>query len=154
MEWVNEVRRELELLQREFATLRDEVAVARGLTDLRREVEQARSEVPRVPEVVSGLEKTQKHLERELAKTKEKLRTVRTNQCIADYRLAELDKATAARSKALELKVETTTQRFEMREVHPDAQRALRDFARETLKSTRRDEKIWVFDPGPAAGTA
>jgi hypothetical protein len=33
---------------------------------------------------------------------------------------------------------------------------ALRDFAAETLKSNRtaRSETIWLFDPGPTAGTA
>jgi hypothetical protein len=53
----------------------------------------------------------------------------------------------------MEMKFETTVSSFEMREIDPNAARALRDFAAETLKGNR-GETIWHFDPGPTAGTA
>jgi hypothetical protein len=97
------------------------------------------------------MEKGQARLEHEIKTTREKLKRVRVDQSIANHSLSKLREQSEARSTALELKVERTS--FEM-QVHPDAAAALRKFAAETLESTRRDEKIWIFDPGPAAGTA
>jgi predicted RNase H-like nuclease (RuvC/YqgF family) len=139
----------LELLRRELATVRDEVAVERGLRDLRSEIEDARAQVPKLPAIAARLEAGQERLRREIETTQGKLSRVRTNQCITDYRLAELRKATERRSTALELKIETTVSSFEMREVHPAARAGLRAFAAETLKGTRDDGKLWLFDPNP-----
>jgi predicted RNase H-like nuclease (RuvC/YqgF family) len=146
------MKRELELLRREVVQLREQVGLERELKELRSEVGQARGEIPKVPAIVEQLEAKQARLKRELETTREKLKNMRVDQAIASYRLAELDKATAKRAKALELKVETTS--FAMREIDPGAAAALRDFATKTLESARRDEKVWVFDPSPAAGTA
>jgi hypothetical protein len=78
---------------------------------------------------------------------------VRTDQSLIDRRLAKLSEATAARSTALEMKIETSVSSFAMRgEMHPDAAAALRKFSAATLEST--SEKLWVFDRGPAAGAA
>jgi len=147
------LKRELALLQREVVQLREQVGLERVLKSLRDEVEAARSEVPKVPALVAQLEKDQAHLKREVRTTREKLKTVKINQTIADYRLAQLDKTTQARASEIEMKIETTVG-FAMRELHPAAAATLRGFATESLKSTRRDEKIWIFDPGPTAGAA
>ena len=117
---------------------------------MRREVEEAREQVPRLPAIVGQFKTEQARLQREVATTKEKLTRVRVNQSQTDFRLAELTKAAAARSTALEMKVERTS--FQMREIDPAAQRALRDFAAAAI--TQRDEKIWVFDPNLTAGVA
>jgi hypothetical protein len=149
------LKRELEVTRDEVRVLREQVGLARELAGLRAEVAQAKSEVPKLPAIAQRLEEGQARLQRELTKTKEKLGRVRVDQSVADFKLRELDKATAARSKSLEMKIETTTQKFEMSAtLHPDAAAALRSFATETLKGARQDEKIWVFDPSPAAGAA
>jgi outer membrane murein-binding lipoprotein Lpp len=131
------LKRELDQLRQEVTALREQVGLERGLRDLREQVDQARSEVPKVPALVAGLEKGQARLRREVAATKDKLTRVRTNQCITDYRLGELRKATEARAAGMEMKIETSISAFVMREVHPDAGAALRDFATEALKDNR-----------------
>jgi hypothetical protein len=142
------MKRELELLRREVTQLREQVGLERGLRDLRSEVEDARAQVPKLPAIVEGFERRQERLQREVETTKNKLSRVRVNQSMTDYRLSQLSEATAARSTAIETKIETTVSSFQMREVHPDARAALRDFAAETLKGNR-GETIWHFDPGP-----
>jgi len=145
-----ELKRENELLQREVTQLREQVGLERGLKDLRSEVEQARSEVPKLPTVVQRLEEGQARLHGEIATTKDALKRVRIDQSLTDRRLSKLSEATAARSTAMEMKIERTS--FEMREVDPAAAAALRNFATATL-GARQDEKIWIL-PGPAGGTA
>jgi septation ring formation regulator EzrA len=154
------LRNELGLARRELDTLRAEVGLERGLRALQSDVEQARSEIPKVPAIVSHLEAGvsqleagQERLQREMKTSKDKLTRVRTNQCIADYRLSELRKATEARAREIQMKFETTVSSFTMREIHPDAGAVLRDFAAEALKG-HQGETIWHFDPGPTAGTA
>jgi len=107
-----------------------------------------------LPALVAQLQKEQTSLQREVKTTREKVKTLRLDQHIADRRLAKLSEATEARSAAMEMKLETRVSSFEMRPVDPGAAAALRDFAAETLKSTRPDDKIWVFDSAQAAGTA
>jgi hypothetical protein len=143
------MRREIKLLQRELVQLREQIAVERGLKALREEVEVARRVVPKVPALVEQLEAGQDKLRRELKTTNDKLSRVRVNQCMTDYRLSELRKETEARAAGMELKIESSS--FVMRDIHPDARAALRDFAAEAVKNT---ETLWVFDPGATAGTA
>jgi len=83
------IQHELQLLRRELATVRDEVAVERGLRDLRTKIETASAQVPEVPALVAGLEKEQERLRREVETVKSKVTRVRTNQILADGRLAE-----------------------------------------------------------------
>jgi hypothetical protein len=154
VQWLEELRRELELQGREIVQLREQVGFERGLRELRSEVASAKNEIPKMPAIVQRLEESHARLVGEMARTKEKLNNLRVDQSIGKHRLAELDKAAAARSKALELKVETTVSSLAMREIDPAAAAALRDFATETLESTRRDEKLWIFDPGLTVGTA
>ena len=149
-----ELKRENELLQREITQLREQVNLERGLRDLRSEVEQARAEVPKLPAIAQKLEEGQARLHGEISRIKDKVTRVRVDQSQTNFRLAELSKTAAARAAALEVAVETTTQRFAMREVDPAAQQALRDFAAAALKSTQPDDrKIYVFE-GPTAGAA
>jgi hypothetical protein len=145
---------ELELLRREVTQLREQVGLERGLRELRSEVEEARGQVPRLPEIVGQFKTEQARLQREVETTREKLKNLRVNQCLADRRLSQLSKATEARASAMEMKIQTTVSSFEMREVHPDAAATLRDFAAGALASHRRDERILFVDPGPTAGTA
>jgi hypothetical protein len=142
------LKRELELVRQEFAVLQQQVGLASGLKALREEVDRAVASVPRVPALVEQLEAGQAELKRELKATKDKLTQTRVNQTMHDYRLSELDKATKAHAAGLEMKLETTVSSFTMRESHPDARAALRNFADEALKG-HRGETIWLFDPNP-----
>jgi len=146
------LKREIELLRREVIQLREQVGLERELKELRGQIETAKNQVPKVPELVSGLKQDQTRLQREVARTKEKVSKLRTNQSISDYRLAELSKTAKARAASLEMKIETTVSSFKMREIDPSAARALRAFASESLKNTQH-EKIWIF-PDPEAGSA
>jgi hypothetical protein len=144
------IQRELQLLKRELKTLRDEVAVERGLRDLRTKIEAASAQVPEVPALVAGLERAQARLERELEATKKKLTRARADQTMTDFRVAELRKQTESRAAGIEVKLETAS--FTMRELHPNARDALREFAAVTLgnKTAPRwapsAETIWAFD--------
>jgi hypothetical protein len=143
------LKRELDQLRQEVTVLREQVGLERGLRDLRSEVEEARAQVPKVPEIAARLEAGQARLRREVAATKSKVDRVRVDQSIADWRLAELRKATEARA----VKIETTVSTFKMREVHPDARVALHNYAAEALKTTAPlSETIWMFDPGTHHG--
>src|SRR5262249_42113761 len=129
VEWLDEIRREQAILQREIAQLREQVGLERGLKELRSEVEQARAEVPKLPAIVERLEAKHARLSRELETTREKLRAVRVDQSVANFRLRELDKETRKQAANVEMKIETrVAASFAMREMHPDAAAALRDF--------------------------
>jgi len=136
-------------LQREIVQLREQVGLERGLKDLRDQIATAKSEVPKVPSLVQRLEESQAKVLGEIARTRDTLKRVRVDQSLTDRRLSKLSEATAARSTALELKIERTS--FQMREIDPAAGATLRDFAAEALKGTQRDEKIWVLS-GSMAG--
>jgi hypothetical protein len=150
---IGPLKRELELLRREVTQLREQVGLERGLRDLRTEVEVARAAVPKVPALVEKLERGQERLQRELERTKKRVSRARADNSMADFKLNELRKATERRATEIQMKLETSVASFTMREVHPDAKAALRNFADEALKG-HRGEKIWIFDPGPRAGTA
>jgi chromosome segregation ATPase len=150
------LKRELEILRREVAQVREQLDGERGLRDLRTEIAQARSEVPKLPSVVQRLEESQARLVGEIARTKESVKRMRIDQSLTDRRVAKLQETTAARAMAIEARVETTVSSFAMREIDPRAAAALRNFATATLESSQRDDKkLWIFDPrGPAAGAA
>jgi chromosome segregation ATPase len=137
MRSVATLKRELDQLRQEVTVLREQVGLERSLRDLRSEVEHARSEVPKVPAIAARLEAGQTRLRREIAATKEKVNRVRVDQSLADYRLGELLKATEARAAGMEMKIETSISSFVIRDIHPDAGAALRNFAAEALKDNR-----------------
>jgi hypothetical protein len=136
------LKREQELLQRELRALREDIGLERGLKKLREEVKQARSEVPRVPEIVAQFERGHARLTRELAATQDRVNHLRTNQSIADYQLAELRREAEARATKMEMKIETSSSSFTMREPDPKAAKALKDFAAGVISN----ETIWMFD--------
>jgi hypothetical protein len=143
-------------VRQEFAVLQQQVGLASGLKALREEVDRAVAAVPRVPALVEQLEAGQAELKRELKATKDKLTQTRVNQTMHDYRLSELDKATKAQkahAAGLEMKFESVSASFVMREIHPAAAEAMRNFASEVVRPAR-SQTIWRFDPGPPAGTA
>jgi hypothetical protein len=130
------LKRELDQTRQELTVLREQVGLERGLAALRSEVDAARAQVPKVPAIAARLEAGQAQLRRDVEATKGKLNRLRVDQSIADHSLAELSKATAARAAVLETKIETTISSFTMREVHPEARTALRNFAADALKDT------------------
>jgi predicted nucleic acid-binding Zn-ribbon protein len=147
------LKRELEVLRREVVQLREQVGLERELKELKDQVETAKNGMPRLPEIVGQFKSEQARLKRELETTREKLRAVRVDQSVANFRLGELDKETRKQAANVEMKIETrVAASFAMREMHPDAAAALRNFATATL-GARQDEKIWIL-PGPAGGTA
>jgi chromosome segregation ATPase len=149
------VKRELKLLRHEFICLREDVALARALHDLHSEVVEARKQVPKLPAIVAGfdarqadLEAEQAHLERELAKVKDRVGKVRVDQSIANYNLAQLQKQTQASGEAsIEMEFESRSAHFQMKATHPDAARALKDFATGIING-QKDGTLWL--PGPA----
>jgi hypothetical protein len=148
------IRRELELLQREFRVLQKEVALERGLKALREEVETARAEVPKLPAIAARFDAEQKHLkakqarlEHELAMAKDKLGKLRVNQSITDYKLGEMRKQMDASAGAsIEMEFESQRTHFQMKATHPDAARALKDFATGIING-QADGTVWL--PGP-----
>jgi hypothetical protein len=142
------LQRELKLLQHEFICLREDFALARKLHDLHSEVEEARRQVPKVPAIEArqtDLEAEQTRLEREL---KDKLGKMRVDQSIAGYNLAQLQKQAKASGEAsIEIEFESRSNRFQMRAAHPDAARALKEFATGIING-QADGTIWL--PGPA----
>jgi chromosome segregation ATPase len=131
------LKRELELLRREFTVLCEEVALERELKNLRSEVAKACKQVTRLLAIESrfdarqaDLEGKQARLERELAKTKDRLGKMRVDRSIAAYNLAELRKqAQTSAGASVELEFESRSSHFQMKATHPDAARALKDFA-------------------------
>jgi hypothetical protein len=138
-EWVGRkldpLERELALLRREFSVLREEVGLERELRDLRRQVVEAQKAIPKLPEIEAELEVKQARLDaeqtrlrRELDATKDKLGKLRVDQSITNYGLRELEKQTTAATKA-SIEMETSSARVVLRNIHPDAAKALREFA-------------------------
>ncbi len=142
------VKRELELTRRELTVLRHEVGVERGLRDLRRQVVEAQKRIPDVPAIEARLEAKQACLEHELAMTKDKLGKLRVNQSVADYELREMRKQmNASAGASVELEFESRSAHFQMKATHPDAARALKDFATGIING-QKDGTLWL--PGPA----
>jgi hypothetical protein len=140
------------LLKREFEVLSNEMRLVRGLEVLREEVKTARAEVPKLPaiaaESISDLERKQGHLERELAKVRDRVSKARVNQSLTDYRVAEMRKEMdASGSVSIEMEYETTSSHFQMRASHPQAAAALREFAGQIIDG-QRNGTLWL--PGRA----
>jgi chromosome segregation ATPase len=154
-EKVDPLERELKLLRHEFVILREDVALSRKLHDLHDEIAEARKQVPKLPAIVDqfdarqcDLEAEQARLERELAKTKDRLGKVRVNQSITDYNLKEMRKQMDVSAGAsVELEFESRSAHFQMKATHPDAARALKEFAGQIIDG-QRDGTLWL--PGRA----
>jgi chromosome segregation ATPase len=136
-----------DLLRRELAVLRGEVGVERGLQALKAEIAAAKSEIPRLPEIEarvdakqSKLEAEQARLERELAKTKDRLATLRARHSETQYGLAQLERQAKQRAPEIEIKLETTSSQFVMRDIDPDAMEAWRRFAAGMLEAQQDAE--------------
>lgn len=150
-------RYEIGLVRRELAMLREELGLERGLKTLHEEIATARAEIPKVSAIEaridaeqSRLEAEQERLGRELAKTKERLSKLRVNQSIADYKISGLGKQIAApKAPVVALEVETSVSRFVLRDIHPDAAQALRDFAAQVIDA-RDGAPIWLSPAGSA----
>jgi Cu/Ag efflux protein CusF len=97
------LKRENELLQREVSQLRETVGLERSLKDLREQVEVTKNQVPRVPELVSGLKEDQADLRREIATTRDALKRAKIAQALTDRRVAKLDETTRARAASIEM---------------------------------------------------
>ena len=144
--WLDEIRREQKLLEREVVQLREQLAIERGLASLRDEVADARAQVPKVPELVERLETQQARFKSELEKTQKRVSRVRVDQSIAAHRLADLAKETKKQTANVEMQIEHTVASFKA-EIHPEAAATLRKFATETLKGTQHEkDKIWIFE--------
>jgi hypothetical protein len=146
------VKRDLELTRRELAVLRHEVGVERGLRDLRRQVVAAQKAVPNVPAIEARLDEENKRLkakparlEHELEVTQDKLGKVRVNQSITDYNLSQMRKeAAASKASTVEMELQTSTSRLVMRDIHPTAVKALREFAAQAVAD---GATVWFRDP-------
>ena len=132
----NAIRRELELVRRELAALREEVGLERGLRDLRDEVETARKQVPKVPAIAERLRAEasiarvdvgveQAKLRRDLDATKRAVTVLRARHATLDHTVSELRSVQPS-----EVEFQSSTERVVIRsQIHPDAARALREFA-------------------------
>jgi septal ring factor EnvC (AmiA/AmiB activator) len=145
-------RRELDLLRREFTQLRGQIGLERELKKLRREVEAARAQVPDFDAERQRLQDELADVRRELEATKKKLGKLRVDQSVQDYKLSQMQKqaAAAASKPSVEMELQTSSSRLVMRDLHPDAARALREFAAEVIDA--RSGGAILFS-GPA-GTA
>jgi hypothetical protein len=111
--------------------------------------------VPKLPAIAArfdarqeDLEAEQTRLQRELAKTKDRLGKMRVDQSIANYNLAQLQKQAQASGEAsIEMEFESRSSRFQMKATHPDAARALKEFATGIING-QADGTVWL--PGPA----
>jgi hypothetical protein len=140
--------RELELLRREFTILQHEVGVERGLRDLCAEVAEARKQIPQYDAEQKQLKAKQARLEHELAMTKDKLGKLRVDQSLTDYHLREMRKQVDASAGAsVELEFEGRSAHFQMKATHPDAAKALKEFAGQIIDG-QRDGTLWL--PGRA----
>jgi hypothetical protein len=154
---VDPIKRELELTRRELDVLRMEINVKA----LQEEVRTARAEIPSLAAVEArfdvrqaDVEGKQARLERELTKTKERVSKMRVDQSIADYSISQLEKAaSASKATAVVMELETSTARFALRGIHPDAAKALREFASQVVDA-EDGGAIWGRCFEATAGTA
>jgi hypothetical protein len=130
----------------------EQVGLERGLRDLRRQVVAAQKAVPKLPAIEARLEAKQARLDaeqtrlrHELDATKDKLGKVRVNQSITDYNLSEMRKeAAASKATSIEMELQTSTSRLVMRDIHPAAAKALREFAAQAVAD---GDTVWFSDP-------
>ena len=139
---ISSVRREVELLRRELAVLREEAGLERGLKDLRRDVMKAQRQVPKLPAIEAKLraeahitkgrvDAEQAGLRRELEATKRQVTILKARQSSFNFNLERL--LTGAQTS--EVEYQSSEERFIIRnQMHPDAARALREFAAEVIE--------------------
>jgi hypothetical protein len=152
-ERVDPLKRELELTRRELDVVRMEL----NIKALQEEVRAARAKIPNLAAVEARfdaenkrLKAKQADLERELAKTTERVSKMRVDQALADSSIRELRKQAEANSTAsVELEVETRSTHFAMRATHPAAARALKDFASQIIRG--HDGKLLISGPAGRA---
>jgi hypothetical protein len=89
----------------------------------------------------------------ELAKTKERVSRMKVEQSLFSYSIAELEKQMKTSKEAsIEIEFESTnsisSSRFQLKAIHPDAAKALKEFAAQIIDG-QRDGTIWL--PGPVA---
>jgi hypothetical protein len=144
-------------LEREIFVLRSELALERQVRALHDEVAAARAGVPKLPAIEarvnakqSKLAAEQARLERELAKTKDRINKMRVEQSQADCRFAQHLKQS---EPAVELHFQTASASFAVRDLHPDAAAAWRDFCND-LASERQspDASLRIVDPTSPTG--
>jgi chromosome segregation ATPase len=148
-EEISPLRRELDSLKFEVVALREERKLQRELEGLRLEVAEACKQVPNVPAIARDLKAETARLREELAATQKKLLRLRTDWSQTDYAVGELRKKTeAAAAASVEVEFESSSTHFQMKAAHPDAARALKEFAAEIVSGSA-DGTIWL----PGAGT-
>jgi hypothetical protein len=143
-------RYELGVVRRELATLREEVALERGFQALKAEIAVAKAEIPKVPAIEARIDAElathkaeQKRLERELAKTKDRVGKLRVDQSVTDFSLKKLEEA---QQPVVELKFVTEDGRcFSLKDAHPDAIETWRKFAHELVAAN--DGVMFSNDP-------
>jgi hypothetical protein len=144
-EKVDPLERELKLLRHEFIVLREDFALARSLHDLRSEVAEARKAVPKLPQIVDEFDARQTELEAENRELKDKFGKLRVQQSIANCELRKQARASAGSS--VELEFESRSAHFQMKATHPDAAKALKEFATGIING-QADGTVWL--PGPS----
>jgi hypothetical protein len=141
-----ELRAEVKALRRELKVLRREVGVERSLRDARSDLARLHRAIPQqLPVIEARLAAEQVSLRHELDATKERLSKVRTNQSTMDFKLSKLAREQAAAPK-VELEFETSTSRFSMKNMHPEAAQTLRRFASEVIDA-KDGGGVWVSRP-------
>jgi hypothetical protein len=138
-----------DLLRREVAALREQIGLQHELESLRKQVVAAKAEIPCIPDIEarveakqSALAAEQARLDREMAKTKDRLGKLRVDQSVTDHGLKELQRA---KQPVIELKFESVDGCFTMRDMHPDAVEAWRRFAAEIVAAN--DGTMFSNDP-------
>jgi hypothetical protein len=130
------LKRENKLLRREFAVLREEVRVERGLRDLHEEVAEARKQMPKVPAIAERLRAEQNIARVDISTEQSKLRH---DLSVLKARHSNLDANVFQFMRSMqniqtnEIAYESASERMIIRPVHPDAARALREFAATVL---------------------
>jgi hypothetical protein len=133
------VERELKLLRQEFTVLREQVGIERGLKRLRKEVETARAQVPDLPAIEKRVNRDNVRLQAELAKvrgelveTKKRFDKLRVEQSVMGYKM-EQELAASKVVPSTKMVLETSSTRFVMQNIHPEAAKTLRQFAAEVI---------------------
>jgi hypothetical protein len=131
------VAAEVETFKRELFVLREELRLEREVCAMHDEIAAARAEVPKLPAIAARVEAKQAklvaeqaRLERELAKTKERLSKLHVDQSTADFKLRQHIKESGP---GVELRFTTPESTFRVRDIHPQAAEAWREFCRELL---------------------
>jgi len=151
------VEAEVGKLAREIFVLRSELALERQVRALHDEVAAAREAVPKLPEIEgrinakqSKLAAEQERLERELAKTKDRVSKMRVDQSVADY---ELKKHIKQSKPAVELHFLTAEASFAVRDLHPDAAAAWREFCSDLMSEQQNQgASLRITDPTSPTG--